>query len=149
MHSSLRECYSQQPLYSLKQMESATRIASAMITRIIEEEMILITSEELAILAVEYIEENLNGNLSVDILCNYFSVSKNRLYHCFRQYYDNTVSGYVTQKRMEKAIELLEKTKDPVEVIAEQVGFNDSSYFYRVFKKATGKTPITYRKEST
>ncbi len=145
----LRECYSQLPLYSLKQMESATRIVGAMITKIIEEEMILITSEELASLAKEYIEENLKETLSVEGLCSVFSVSKNRLYQCFHQYYNTTVSGYIVERRMEKAKELLEKTKEPVDIIAEQIGFNDSSYFYKVFKKATGKTPVAYRKSTT
>ncbi len=144
----LRESYAQLPLYSLEQMESATRIVGAMITRIIEEEMILITSEELATLAGEYIAEHLNEPLNIEGLCRIFSVSKNRLYQCFHQYYNNTVSGYITEKRMEKAMELLRKNKDAIEVIAEKVGYGDSSYFYKVFKKEIGKTPRIYRKES-
>ncbi len=144
----LRESYTQLPLYSLEQMESATRIVGAMITRIIEEEMILITSEELATLAGEYIAEHLNEPLTIEGLCRIFFVSKNRLYQCFHQYYNNTVSGYITQKRMEKAMELLRKNKDAIEMIAEKVGYGDSSYFYKVFKKVTGRTPVAYRKES-
>lgn len=144
----LQKSYTKLPLYTLEQMESATRIVGAMITQIIEEKMILITSEELATLAGEYIEKNLGEPLSVEELCRIFSVSKNRLYQCFHRYYETTVNGYIVDRRMEKAKELLKKTNDSVDVIAEQVGFRDSAYFFKVFKKNTGKTPIGYRKES-
>ena len=43
--------------------------------------------------------------------------------------------------RIDKAKELLLQNQDRIFVIAQKVGFNDTSYFNRIFKKVTGYTP--------
>jgi YesN/AraC family two-component response regulator len=47
--------------------------------------------------------------------------------------------------RISKAKELLKNTDKSVVEIAELIGYNDSNYFFRVFKKNTGVTPQQYR----
>lgn len=136
------------PLYNDKQMESALRIVSAVITKIMEDKMIVITLEELSSLAEEYIEGNLDKKLSIEDLCHYLNVSKNRLYQCFSQRFNCTVNEYIIRKKIEKAQRLLQDTTISIDMIAEKVGFSESSYFYKVFKKVTGKTPNEYRKTS-
>ena len=48
---------------------------------------------------------------------------------------------------MEKAREYLKDTDLSVIEIAENVGYEDSQYFFRVFKKTTGVTPLQYRQQ--
>lgn len=53
---------------------------------------------------------------------------------------------YIHALRLEEAKQLLEARDDPVEAVAEQVGYQDSSYFSRLFKRKVGLTPAQYRK---
>ena len=52
---------------------------------------------------------------------------------------------YLTELRVEKAKELLEDMTINVKDISQKVGFRDSSYFTKVFKRITGVTPSEYR----
>ena len=52
---------------------------------------------------------------------------------------------YVQRLRIEEAKELLETTADPVDAIGRSVGYEDTSFFRRLFKRQTGVTPTRYR----
>lgn len=54
--------------------------------------------------------------------------------------------AYLTDIRMKKAVELLDKTDDKSYMIAEKVGYSDPNYFSHVFKKHYGVSPQKYRK---
>lgn len=133
------------PLCTPLQMESAIRIVNAIITKIVKENMIEITTEELSILASKYIEENIAGDLSVEKLCRYFNVSKNRLYECFHLCFNMTVNNYIIKTRLKKAVMLLKNNELSIDEIAKQTGFSEASYFYKVFKKEMGETVKSYR----
>jgi transcriptional regulator GlxA family with amidase domain len=53
---------------------------------------------------------------------------------------------YVQTIRLEEAKQILETTDRPVEVVANDVGYEDLSYFGRLFKRNVGLTPAQYRK---
>ena len=53
--------------------------------------------------------------------------------------------AYLNRMRIYQAMGLLSGTEMSVEEIARSVGFSDSSYFARAFKKQTGATPTEYR----
>ena len=53
---------------------------------------------------------------------------------------------YVHTLRLEEAKQMLETTDDPVEAIANQVGYEDTSYFGRLFHRKVGITPAQYRR---
>jgi AraC-like DNA-binding protein len=59
-----------------------------------------------------------------------------------------TVLLFVQQQRMEKAKLRLLSTNDSISEISFEVGYTDHSYFSRVFKRTTGKTPHEFRKEN-
>ena len=65
---------------------------------------------------------------------------------CFHKEFDTTLTAYIASKRMDQAKYLLKNTTLSITEIAEQVGIPNTSYFYRQFKKATGKTPQQFRK---
>jgi YesN/AraC family two-component response regulator len=56
-----------------------------------------------------------------------------------------TVKEYVNKKRIEAAYAMLQERKKQVIEICFESGFSDLSYFYKVFKKAYGKTPKAFR----
>jgi len=59
-----------------------------------------------------------------------------------------TVLLFVQQQRIEKAKQRLLSTNDSISEISFEVGYTDHSYFSRVFKRTTGKTPQDFRKEN-
>ena len=65
----------------------------------------------------------------------------------FSKYFDDLSFGdYIRKLRIEKAIQLLNDQKYSLSEIAYLTGFSDQSHFTRIFKKHTGKSPSTYRK---
>ncbi len=68
-------------------------------------------------------------------------------YFCrfFKQNFDKNFIMYLSELRVEKAKELLEDMTINVKDISNKVGFRDSSYFTKVFKRITGVTPSEYR----
>ena len=53
---------------------------------------------------------------------------------------------YINDVKIKKAMEFLQGTSYSVSEIAQGLGFDDSNYFSRLFKKITGETAINYRK---
>lgn len=97
----------------------------------------------------QLIEEGLeNSSFSLDVLADTIGMSTAYLCRIYKQYTGNTIIDVLATKRMEKARELLIVTDLPVNEIAEKVGYNNPTYFYRVFKKTNGITPNDFRKKS-
>jgi transcriptional regulator GlxA family with amidase domain len=53
---------------------------------------------------------------------------------------------YIHTLRLEEAKHMLETTEQPVEAVANEVGYEDSSFFGRLFRRKVGLTPAQYRK---
>jgi transcriptional regulator GlxA family with amidase domain len=53
---------------------------------------------------------------------------------------------YIHTLRLEEAKHILETTEQPVEAVANEVGYEDSSFFGRLFRRKVGITPAQYRK---
>lgn len=64
----------------------------------------------------------------------------------FKQATGMTPMDYVHTLRLEEAKQLLESVSDPVEAVAEQVGYEDASFFRRLFGRRVGLTPARYRR---
>lgn len=96
----------------------------------------------------EYLCEHISERIVADDLCKKFYLSRRSLYAVFSKSFNNTVQGYITQKRIEKAKNLLKSTDLSINSIVYEIGFVDYNYFFKYFKKATGLTPYQYRKQS-
>ena len=68
-------------------------------------------------------------------------------YFCkfFKQNFEKSFIMYLSELRIEKAKELLADVTINVKDIGQKVGYRDSSYFTKVFKRFTGVTPSEYR----
>lgn len=64
----------------------------------------------------------------------------------FKQATGVTLKDYVQNLRVEEAKRLLESTCEPVDEISARVGYEDVSFFRRLFKRRTGLTPARYRR---
>ena len=95
---------------------------------------------------IQYIHQHLEDDLSVDVLAQLVCLSSSRLAHLFRYEVGISPVQYLDLQRMEKAKQLLVRTRLPIGVIATQVGM-DPVYFSQRFKQHTNLSPRTYRKQ--
>lgn len=94
----------------------------------------------------EYISKNYTeSSLSVENVAEKFFISSGYLTKLFRQNLNQTFVEFVTQKKMEHALELLKTSDLKNYLIAEKLGFKDPHYFSSSFKKYYGKTPSEYK----
>lgn len=96
--------------------------------------------------ALEFIDGHfVESGLSLEQAARQAKVSPNYLSALFRQELGCTFVDYLTQKRMERARELLCTTNRRSGEIARAVGYRDPRYFSTLFKKAHGRTPRDFR----
>ncbi len=100
------------------------------------------STQELYEFAKDYIRTNYTQPLSMQSVCDEMGISQTYLSRIFRKYSDTTFNVFLTQCRMEAAMKLLrEKPNLLLRDVAVCVGYDDSSYFTKVFRQYTGKTP--------
>lgn len=139
--NTLASLYHNLPFFSDEQLHCLHDLLS----HILFEKAIEIEKDSFIELATNFIEAHLNKPLSIALLCHELNVSRNYLYRAFRNYYEKTVNEYITEQRINKAKTFLEKTNIPVYAIAEKIGFENHTYFCKLFKKQTGLSPSQYR----
>ncbi len=96
--------------------------------------------EELGAKVIRYLNENLTRNISLDKLARRFFVSKFHLCRAFKKHNGISVHGYINQKRVVYAKQLIE-AGETASGAAYRVGFGDYSSFYRAYVKLLGKSP--------
>ncbi len=95
---------------------------------------------------VQFMEQNYhNPELSIMDLEAHMHYSGNHIRNLFKDAFQCTPMEYLLQLRMNKAKELLATTSMKAVEIAEKVGYENSKYFYSLFKKHTGMTTYEYR----
>lgn len=92
-----------------------------------------------------YIEDNLEKELSLDLLSSHLNYSTAYLSRLIKKYSGKTFMELLLECRMNQAKELLKNTDLKISRIANKVGYNDHSYFIQTFKKKAGVTPNEYR----
>ena len=95
-----------------------------------------------------YINNNFDKELNLDLLSHIRFTSKFHLLRLFKKYYGQTPKQYLTDKRMEKAKELLKKGMNVTETCFE-IGFESPSSFCTLFKSREGMTPNEFQKRAT
>ncbi|MGH2543707.1 MAG: helix-turn-helix domain-containing protein [Ardenticatenaceae bacterium] len=74
-------------------------------------------------------------------------MSRNHFMRLYKQAFHTSPMDYVIRLRIQKACELLKEPSLTVSQVALEVGFSDSNYFSRQFKRVTGRNPTSFRKE--
>ena len=91
------------------------------------------------------LENNFAKDWTLDDLLKIAHMSRSNLMRVFRQATGQPPIGYLVRLRIQRAMELLRGTDLSVTEVALEVGFNDSNYFTRSFRKATSQSPRQYR----
>lgn len=94
---------------------------------------------------LNYISINFTQNISLCELSDMNHISKEHLSRLFKKELGVTLTAYIGDLRTKKAAELLKTSRLSIAEIAMYVGYPDSNYFVKVFKKRYGMTPSAYR----
>ncbi|PLT35374.1 helix-turn-helix domain-containing protein [Bacillus sp. V5-8f] len=97
--------------------------------------------------AIQYIQLNYGDALTLKDISNKVYLSPSYFSRLFKEETGMTFVEYVTFVRVQKAKGMLRLSSLPIEVIANNTGFANSSYFATAFKKLVGKTPTEYREQ--
>ena len=95
---------------------------------------------------IRYIDEHLDGEIRLAQLASIAHVSPAYFSTLFKRYNGLSPVEYVVHRRIQRAIELIRTTSMNLTDIAMSCGFNNSTNFYKAFRKVTGRTPVSYRK---
>ena len=93
------------------------------------------------------IEERLAEMIRIPDLAAAHGLSRHALYRLFSEELGTTPTAYITARRLARAAAMLTEGDDPIAAVAAAVGFDDYSYFIRVFRREYGMTPLAYRRE--
>jgi transcriptional regulator GlxA family with amidase domain len=92
-----------------------------------------------------YIENHLKENITVQSLAQVFSLSQRTLTRRFKQATTHSLVSYIQQLKVEKAKYILERENKSFDYIANELGYENISFFRRLFKKYVGITPKEYK----
>lgn len=92
-----------------------------------------------------YVKDNIRQEMTTESLSDMACVTKSHLGRLFRETLGCSPIQFVLRTRIQCAQRLLVTTSHHVSTIAGEVGFNDVSYFVRLFRQKIGFTPQEYR----
>jgi AraC family transcriptional regulator, arabinose operon regulatory protein len=96
---------------------------------------------------MDHICRNVSEKITLDTLADLAGLSVSRFAHLFRQQAGTTPQQFLELQRINRAKQLLELTAMSVKEISAEVGYENPFYFTLRFKRNTGKSPRTYRRE--
>ena len=94
---------------------------------------------------IQYINEHLSEDLPLTRLAQVGGFNASYLSRLFGQVCGQTVTEYITGKRMKKAKELLSETEKKITQVSAECGYLSSQSFSRAFRASEGISPIEYR----
>jgi AraC-like DNA-binding protein len=116
-------------------------------TGLLSDQVILEHAEDMMRLIDRYICEHYAEHITNQTLSRRFGFVPSYISRLFKDYKGLSPCKYLTQVRIERAIKLIEDSAGSnVYHIARVVGFQDPSYFTRLFKRQTGMLPTEYQK---
>lgn len=95
--------------------------------------------------AQNFIEKHYHDKISVDELASLVAVSRRNFERRFKKATSNTVNEYIQRVKIEAAKISLESSRENVNEVMYNVGYNDTKAFRTTFKKITGLSPVNYR----
>ncbi len=109
-----------------------------------------IGTEMLAIVdhATHYFYENFNKNIVIEDYAREHNVTSHWFTQSFKKITKCTPMQYIISLRITSAMNMLDNTNYSVARISEAVGYDNSLYFSRIFKKHTGMSPTNYKKKN-
>lgn len=95
-----------------------------------------------------YIHEHYQEKITLDDISNAVNLCGSECCRFFKKHMNASIFDYIMRYRIEKSLPLLKNTKNSITDISLQTGFQNSSYFAKIFKQEVGCTPKEYRKQT-
>lgn len=96
-------------------------------------------------LIYQYIKDNYMYDISMQEVARTMNYSEAYFCKLFKQYFGKNFTAYLTEYRIETAKKMLKTPTVNIKEIGKAVGYADSNYFAKVFKRVTGESPSEYR----
>lgn len=97
-------------------------------------------------IAINYICNNLESNMSINDIAEVAHLNSQYFMRLFKKETGKSVLEFITECRINQAKRILEESNMPIAEVALSVGYDNFSYFSKLFKKYEGITPSEYRK---
>jgi two-component system response regulator YesN len=98
--------------------------------------------------SAEFMRKNFNKKLTIDDISQAVYLSPCYLSKIFKQELGCTIMEYLTKVRIDEAKKYLRNPRYNIMQVANLIGFDDPSYFTKVFKKSEGITPSQYKRKA-
>ena len=96
--------------------------------------------------AVDYVRCNYSRKLTLEDVAAHVYISKSYLSRLFKEELNTSFTTFVNSVRVEQSKPLVLDRSIPLAQIASMTGFDDQSYFTKIFRRQTGVSPGQYRK---
>ena len=100
-------------------------------------------------LILKYVENNYMNKITIEDMATEVGLSQSHFMKYFKQTMGASFIDYLNEYRLTMASRLLLSSESSILDIAAEVGFDNLSYFNRIFKKRFELTPSAYRKKYT
>ncbi len=97
-------------------------------------------------LVLKYVENHYMERITIDEIADVVGFSQSHFMRYFKDVMGTSFINYLKDYRLTMAARLLQSSESPVLEIAQEVGFDNLSYFNRAFKQKYQMTPLQYRK---
>ena len=94
----------------------------------------------------DYINENYATSISTKDIAHHLNLTTNSFCKLFKKLTNKSFITYLNEYRIHRAVNLIENSDDNISEIAYQCGFENLSYFSKVFFRVKNMTPVDYRK---
>lgn len=112
----------------------------------VEGQLVKTEDKEFLYLLNEVLEKNLsNGALTTEMIAQEMNLSPRSLYRRLKELNMPSPKDYLRERKMEKAVKLLQTSNMSIQEIIFECGFNNRAHFYKDFSKRFGTTPKEFR----
>ncbi|GGI44000.1 hypothetical protein GCM10008018_04930 [Paenibacillus marchantiophytorum] len=94
---------------------------------------------------LNWLESHFTEPLRLEHMATELHLSPHHLSHLFKECTGSSISDYVTARRIQQAVQLLNATDQSIAQIGEAIGLSNTSYFCKIFKSHMGSTPHQFR----
>ncbi|MCR5619992.1 MAG: response regulator [Lachnospiraceae bacterium] len=94
---------------------------------------------------VKYVDDSFTEKITLSTLAEKFGFSRNYICALFQKYYNQSLSIYLTEKRMKYAGELINDKTLLIKQVGIMCGYTDYYHFFKVFKNYYGVSPKEMR----
>lgn len=95
---------------------------------------------------IAFLESKIYSDVTIEQICRHLGYSRGHICNNFKKDTGRTINNYYQSLKIEEAKRLILETSQDIGTIAEILGYSNSQYFNKVFRKFTGYTPGHFRK---